>query len=114
MKLALSVICGILMWANALIDEASAEWAVTFFTGSDLLQMCTGPERIGCNAYIAGASDAITSQRAAEGKPTCLPSSVPIGQVVGVTLNYLRAHPELLGSGGAFLINEAITLAWKC
>jgi Rap1a immunity proteins len=114
MKLVLSVICGILTWANALTNEARAEWAVTFYTGGDLLQMCTGPERIGCSAYIAGASDAITSQRASEGKPACLLPSVPIGQVVAVTLNYLRSHPDMLSSSAAYLVNNAITLEWKC
>lgn len=114
MKLALSVIFGILLWANVLTDEASGQGVATFYSGSDLLQMCTGPGHIGCYAYIAGVSDAIASQRAYEGKPACLDSSVQVGQVVSVALDYLRAHPESRAFNAAFLIKEAITLAWRC
>ena len=112
MKFVPHLIGGILMWANVLSNDARGE--AIFFSGNDLLKMCAGPERIGCHAYVAGVEDAIVSERADEGKSSCLPHSLQIGQAVGVTLNYLISHPETRDFSAAFLIREAITVAWRC
>ena len=58
--------------------------------------------------YVTGVADA------REGSQFCLPPTATLGQVVDITLNHLRAFPEMRHQAGSRLVVAALAKAFPC
>src|ERR1700732_2093307 len=63
-------------------------------SGNDVLLLCTSAQgTAGCVAYLAGIADSMAGGNPVAGKQACVPKGVVTGQLVDITVNYLRNHP---------------------
>jgi hypothetical protein len=89
----------------------------TFVSGNQLLELCNG-SMAQCQAYVAGAVDAMSTAGAITGTfaefRICMPHDVVLGQLVDVILNDLRAHPEILQLNAASEAAYALQQAFPC
>jgi len=86
---------------------ASAE----FISGNDLyqdLKSSEGVDRVYALGYIAGVADA------GQTGTHCIPSTVSLGQIRDMTLNYLRKNAEIRNLSGDVLIGMMLMERWPC
>jgi hypothetical protein len=106
----------------ALGAVAPAPASAGFYSGDDLLKVCTADRKspdyldnsYQCAAYVAGAVDAFNTTRAALGLKSCLPADVTIKRLKDVTVGYLNAHPEETTRSASTLVFAATRKAWPC
>lgn len=86
-----------------------------YLNGNDLLLICTTPQNItGCVGYVVGVADAMADRHTVDGHRGCVPPQVASGQLVDITVNYLKQHPAQRQFLGAQLIADAIAEAFPC
>lgn len=92
----------------------------TYITGNALLEHCGKVESNTssftdgvCMGFIAGVADAMAIRTS--GTRACIPSqSVPLKQVVAVSLKYLRDNPAELHYSGFTNVAVALSKAFPC
>ena len=83
--------------------------------GNDILLVCTAPQgATGCVAYLAGIADAMAGGNPVGGMRACIPKEVVTGQLVDITVNYLRGHANERHTMAAHLIAAAMAEAFPC
>lgn len=88
---------------------APPEIFLTEFSGQALIEMCDGAGRPYCNGYISAATDVLTRHR-----QICRPIGTTTTQLVATVTDYIRPRPERWHVQAAFLIEEALVLAFPC
>jgi hypothetical protein len=128
MKQAIAILTAALLVAG--MTSANAE-PLPAYTGNDLLPACAaadaalmgGPSNMSRDTnfkagYCMGEMAAILffSQvgAMASGRKPCLPEDTTVGQMVGVTVNYLQKHPEERDLDFTLLAIKATNRAWHC
>jgi hypothetical protein len=109
MRRAIVVLIGMLL--------ACPAGAVT--TGYDLLRYCSQAETEAtfksgvCNGYIRAITDVMFNYPFA-GLQACFPEGVTRGQVVRVSVKFLREHPGLLHLSAYNNVASALLVAFPC
>ena len=111
----------------ALLGVLASPRPAAALTGNQLLRACgSAPSgEIACSFYVMGWRDAfmvttVTTYKAAEmlehnpKMTVCIPKAVENGQIKGVVLKYLRAHPATLHKDVAVLTWMAMKEAFPC
>jgi hypothetical protein len=93
-----------------------------YLSGTDLYADCSVPkdnpvyysrtER--CTGFITGVVDATEGLRAMLDLPYCVPPEVTLGQLNGVVLTYIEAHPNTRSLAAASLVLSALTEGYNC
>lgn len=90
--------------------------AVNFATGNTLYDLCngTGVNRIACQHYISGASDAFQTYQETNPRLICLPSTVTLEQMTDVVVVFLRDHPAQRHYSASSEVWLALQNAFPC
>ena len=96
--------------------------AVAAFSGDDLLELCTTggdapageANRVFCNGYLEGYLEGLRSDYTLPVRIICIPDGVSPDQVRLVTVDFLRAHPALLGIDTGLVVVTALTEEFPC
>jgi hypothetical protein len=92
------------------VASVSAQAAVVFDTGNELLSMCDDSQgRPYCLGTAAGYSDML--QTIGE---TCADRNVTRGQAADVVIRFLRDHPEVRNKTASSLARAALKEAFPC
>jgi hypothetical protein len=86
---------------------ASAE----FLSGNDLYQNLRSEsltERAYGLGYLAGVADA------GQSGSHCIPSTVTLGQIEDMSMNYLRKNPEIRNLSADILVGMMLLERWPC
>jgi hypothetical protein len=86
---------------------ASAEFHTGNDLYSDLLSESTG-KRMYALGYIAGVSDA------GHGGSHCIPSTVNLGQIQDMTIDYLRKNADIRHLSADILVGLMLLERWPC
>ncbi len=105
---------------NVFIEECSAYEKAT----SDMSNLTTIEilKTTKCGVYLTGVIDGVKIERSWLGGgdeakypvPFCLPPEVPMGQVLRITLKYIRNNPELAHHMTVELVVRALNSAFPC
>jgi Rap1a immunity proteins len=79
-----------------------------FFTGNDLMRICSGDE---CTGYFIGIAEIEENLAANE---ICLSTEVTGKQVHDVAMKYIRNNPEKRDMPGWILVWHALKLSFPC
>ena len=128
----LFLICGEVLISSQPSAQEPHEFSSN--SGNAFIQLCsvvekdenlTAPEiqyTAACTGYVKGIVDGVSEEVAfahavtdrEPPKPFCLPKDVETGQLISVTLKYIRNHPEETRKSAAFLIAKALREAFPC
>lgn len=100
MKKLLAALCFIPVMANA-----------EFISGNDLykdLRSESTVDKVYALGYIAGVSDA------GQGGSHCIPTTVSLGQIQDMAINYLRKNPEIRNLSADVLLSMMLMERWPC
>jgi hypothetical protein len=103
----------VLVLAIVMAACAAQAQRVSNVKGATLLQNCTGPSTLACDAYVDGFGDAIE----AEGKASavaCIPPSVTGTELRDVLVKFLKDHPEHQHEKASKLAKQAFGKAYPC
>jgi hypothetical protein len=95
---------------------ASAQEARTFYTGNNLLSLCTsnGVLETGvCRGFVGGIADAMALDPIL-GNRACIPVPVTLGQARDVVIRFLEQHPEARHYSAASIVALALAAAFPC
>jgi hypothetical protein len=101
--------------AAALPAPAAAQNVPPRATAGLVARVCN-ENQAACLTYVVGSLDAFSAAMAAFGRPqtVCIPPAITNGQLMQVSVAYLRAHPEVANANGAQIVIGAIHRAYPC
>lgn len=100
-----------LMLVAVTVSLPAAAQRTSKIDGDRLVQLCTGRDNAGCEAYVSGVADAIAElapQRA------CIPPAVKGAQLRDVVVKFIRSRPETRQRSAGALTVQALGAAWRC
>ena len=87
-------------------------------SGNQLIENCDDESvygRTACLNYILGIAEAHTTLKAwGEANVMCIPETVTGGQLMAVSLKYMRSVPEILHLGAGSHVLNALLVAFPC
>ena len=127
-------ICVLLLWPTVSSQEPSGPRGYPSASGNAFVRLCSVVETnetetqletqhgVACIAYVVGLIDGVSKETefvlAVSNKqppmPFCLPDDVENGQIIRITLKYIRNHPEEAHLSTAFLVVQALREAFPC
>lgn len=90
-------------------------------TGNGFLQSCSrnaaGTFQAGCVSYFSGIADTLVGielTKSDSERQICFPSGIVYGQMMDITLNYLRANPSIRHLSTPNLVYLALRESFPC
>lgn len=84
-----------------------------FENGNGLLQDCTKQDTLYCLGYNSAVADSLDSN-SVNGYAACIPTSVSLGQIKDIVVQYLRSNPAVRHFAAVGLVADAISRAFPC
>ena len=126
--------CWLLLCSSVSSQEPSAPRDYPSTSGNAFLRLCSVVEKneietnqegqhvVACVAYVEGVVQGVSAEvafvRDVGGKeplkPFCLPDNVENGQIIRITLKYIRNHPEEAHQSTVILVVQALREAFPC
>lgn len=94
----------------AAVQPAAAQ-RVSKIDGTRLVELCTGRNVAGCDAYVSGVADAIAEL---DRRKACIPPAVTGAQLREVVVKFIRSRPENRQLPAGALTVRAFAAAWRC
>jgi hypothetical protein len=101
-----------LLFAVSLLISSSGTYSASSLTGAMISSECEKSEGLSldpCVGYVVGVADALSSE-----KRFCLSGASWTAQVVAVSRQYLRDHPEEWNLQPAAIVRRALIRAFPC
>ena len=90
-------------------------FAVSVFTGNDLIRWFKSHDYIQINAYVAGVIDGFETEPEGENKRfICIPIGTEIQQISQITYNFLQKNPTKWVWTGSFIVVNALIESYPC
>jgi hypothetical protein len=95
---------------------SSAEARADYVTGGNLLELCDANDltkHMYCMGFIEGVSSLIAAGAKTPAK-ICMPQSTMTAELVGSTIEYLKAHPEARDYSAAVSLLAVLEKSFPC
>ena len=96
----------------ALVTAAPVS-AVAKNTGNDLLAICL-PESAICQGYIIGVYEVLSTKKVIASHRICTSANITAGEVMRVTIAFLKGHTELMNATAESLVSQALIESYPC
>ena len=87
--------------------------AVAKNTGNDLLAICLSESAV-CQGYIIGVYEVLSTKSVIASHRICTSANITAGEVMRVTIEFLKRHPELMNLTAESLVSQALIESYPC